>query len=139
MFTLFYIQHRLLHLLVTTSLERPRITYDEFIDLLCTETPENLATYTFLGRDLTQEDLESDTVVCIDSPPCPVLMLKGSEFRMRILSPHFLNFASKVAFELAVFPASKPCLAQPMSIWISLTEPRGEGGTKMACITGPAE
>ena len=69
LFTLFYIQHRLLHLLVTRSLERPRITHDEFIDSLCEETPENLATYTFLGRELTQEDLESDTVVCIDLTP----------------------------------------------------------------------
>ena len=48
---------------MTTSLESPRITYNEFIDSLHTETDENLTTYAFLGRELTREDVESDTVV----------------------------------------------------------------------------
>lgn len=61
-FTSFYIQHRLLHLLVTTSLKEPRITYDQFVDSLHRETDENLITYDFLGRELAREDLESDTV-----------------------------------------------------------------------------
>jgi hypothetical protein len=48
------------------ALERPRITYDEFIDSLRTEaeTDEtNLATYAYLNRKLTRQDVESDTVV----------------------------------------------------------------------------
>ena len=66
LFTPFYIQHRVLHLLVTVSLENPRITYDDFIDSLHRETNENLTIYTFLGRELTREDVESDTVVCLN-------------------------------------------------------------------------
>jgi DNA (cytosine-5)-methyltransferase 1 len=51
---------------VTTSLERLRITYDEFLDSLHMETDENLTTYAFLGRELSQEDVESDTVVSLN-------------------------------------------------------------------------
>jgi hypothetical protein len=48
------------------ALERPRITYDEFIDSLRmeAETDEtNLTTYTYLSRKLTRQDVESDIVV----------------------------------------------------------------------------
>ena len=51
---------------MTVSLENPRITYDDFIDSLHMETNENLTIYTFLGRELTREDVESDTVVCLN-------------------------------------------------------------------------
>jgi DNA (cytosine-5)-methyltransferase 1 len=72
LFTPFYIQHRVLHLLVTMSLERPRITYDEFIDSLRMETDENFISYAFLGRGLTWNDVESDTVVCLKLFHLPV-------------------------------------------------------------------
>jgi hypothetical protein len=68
---------------VTTSLERPRITYDEFLDSLDTETDENLTAYAFLGRRLTREDVESDIIVSFHCS-IPYLFLKCSVCRMHI-------------------------------------------------------
>ncbi|KII89181.1 hypothetical protein PLICRDRAFT_160365 [Plicaturopsis crispa FD-325 SS-3] len=64
-FTEFWIRHRLLHLIVTSALNHPRITRAEFIQSLdVTEhsSDATAAAIAVLGRPLNEADLDSDEV-----------------------------------------------------------------------------
>jgi DNA (cytosine-5)-methyltransferase 1 len=67
-FSPFWIQHRILHLIVSQSLENPRLTYETFISSLevTPETPDSVAiAIKVIGRGLTESDVQSDDVVRI--------------------------------------------------------------------------
>ncbi|KAI0042682.1 hypothetical protein FA95DRAFT_1575568, partial [Auriscalpium vulgare] len=60
-----FIQHRMLHLLVTSASTNPRIQYDEFIKSLAVSAESSDAValaVDVLGRELTEEDLELESV-----------------------------------------------------------------------------
>lgn len=62
----FWLQHRILHLVVSASQENPRITYEQFIQSLKVSTDSSDAvalSMKFLGRELTKDDVDSDDVV----------------------------------------------------------------------------
>jgi DNA (cytosine-5)-methyltransferase 1 len=65
-FTGFWLQHRILHLVVTAAMTNSRITFDAFIASLQV-TPESSDAIAIamkvLGRELTEEDVQSDDVV----------------------------------------------------------------------------
>lgn len=66
----FWLQHRILHLVVTAAIANGRITFDAFIGSLkvTPETSDAIAiSIKMLGRELTQDDVESDDVVSIMS------------------------------------------------------------------------
>ena len=65
-FSSFWIQHRILHLIVSRSLTESRVTYPDFVDSLkvTPETPDSIAiSVKIIGRELTEADVESDEVV----------------------------------------------------------------------------
>lgn len=69
-FSPFWVQHRLLHLLINSSLENPRLTYTEFIENLQSVDESDdcgivSSSYSILNRGLHEEDLKSDDVVSI--------------------------------------------------------------------------
>ncbi|RDB21087.1 DNA (cytosine-5)-methyltransferase 1A [Hypsizygus marmoreus] len=79
-FTPFWIQHRLLHLLVTAALEDMGIDRDDFLESLqFTETADEEVTmaYTFIGRELNQSDLESDDVTAYIVSTLPDLLIQN--------------------------------------------------------------
>lgn len=62
----FWIKHRILHLLVTSVMEKPKLEYEEFVESLkvTSYSPEVVSvTLQMLGRSLTEEDLCDDDVV----------------------------------------------------------------------------
>lgn len=72
-FTPFWTQHRILHLVVTSSLDNRRITFDQFISSLQVTplTSDSIAiSMKMLGRELNKEDVESDEVVSAFSLFC---------------------------------------------------------------------
>jgi DNA (cytosine-5)-methyltransferase 1 len=67
-FSGFWLQHRILHLVVTAAMANTRITFDEFIASLkvTPETSDAIAVaIKVLGRELTENDVESDDVVSL--------------------------------------------------------------------------
>jgi DNA (cytosine-5)-methyltransferase 1 len=67
-FTGFWLQHRVLHLVVTAAMTNARITFDAFIASLkvTPETSDAIAIpIKILGRELTEDDVESDDVVSL--------------------------------------------------------------------------
>lgn len=72
-FTGFWLQHRILHLVVTAATANRRVTFDDFIDSLkvTPATSDAIAVaIKILGRELTEEDVESDDVVSQDDYSC---------------------------------------------------------------------
>lgn len=75
LFRPFWIRHRILHLLVTASADQTRLTYqtfkDNIQDLDDAQAEDNIGTtLSILGRNLTEQDVESSDVVtisCTDS------------------------------------------------------------------------
>jgi len=66
-FTPFWIQQRILHLLVTSSTKNRRLTYSEFQSNIATldEGEESVPkSNELLGRNLGGEDFKADAVVC---------------------------------------------------------------------------
>ena len=65
-FTGFWLQHRVLHLVVTAAITNARITYDAFIKSLKV-TPDSsdavAIAVKMLGRELVEDDIKSDEVV----------------------------------------------------------------------------
>ena len=62
----FWLQHRILHLVVTAAMANGRITFDRFIASLevTPDTSDAIAiAIKMLGRELSQHDVESDDVV----------------------------------------------------------------------------
>lgn len=67
-YTPFWIQHRILHILVTMSLENQRTTYKDFVDNLkkIDNLDDSVVTARLvLGRDLGKTDIETDDVVSL--------------------------------------------------------------------------
>lgn len=65
-YTPFWIQHRILHILVTMSLKNQRTTYKDFVDNLkkIDNLDDSVVTARLvLGRDLGKTDIETDDVV----------------------------------------------------------------------------
>ncbi|KAF9469258.1 hypothetical protein BDZ94DRAFT_1244081 [Collybia nuda] len=60
LFIPFWTQHRILHLLVTHSLKNPRITYEQFLDIVSQSDDEPLNDYPFFKAELSHKD--TDTV-----------------------------------------------------------------------------
>lgn len=115
LFAPFWTQHRMLHLLVTTALTRPRITYEDFIDSLRVRsyTDANVAAAaSVIGRELTQEDVESAEVVCHVPPVFTHSHYSGPADRMPTSSARFPSCASKRAYASAVYLLYDISLAQ---------------------------
>ncbi|OBZ65761.1 Acetolactate synthase, mitochondrial [Grifola frondosa] len=63
LFTGFWIKHRLVHLIVIASLDNSDVTYEEFVESLkVTDASSDIvdAAIQFIGRELTEDDLNSD-------------------------------------------------------------------------------
>lgn len=64
----FWLKHRVLHLVVSSSIFHPRISYDEFIDSLDVSPASDddvAVSLKIIGRSITKDDVESDDVVCM--------------------------------------------------------------------------
>ena len=67
-YTGFWLKHRVLHLVVSSAISRPRLSYDDFIRSLDVSpaSDEDIAvSLEILGRSITKDDVESEDVVCI--------------------------------------------------------------------------
>jgi DNA (cytosine-5)-methyltransferase 1 len=66
--TSFWLKHRVLHLVVSSAISRPRLSYDDFIrslDVSSASDDDVAVSQKILGRSITKDDVESDDVVCI--------------------------------------------------------------------------
>ena len=92
-FSPFWIQHRILHLIVTQSWANPRLTYDTFIKSLeiTPESPDSVAiAIKVIGRSLTESDVQSDNAVRIN--PIPGLRPLTSKLSDHISYPFFKTY-----------------------------------------------
>lgn len=67
-YTSFWLKHRVLHLVVSSALSRPRLSYDDFIrslDVSPTSDDDVAVSLKILGRSITEDDVQSDDVVCL--------------------------------------------------------------------------
>lgn len=67
-YTHFWLKHRVLHLVVSSAISRPRLRYDDFIcslDVSPTSDDDVAVSLKILGRSITEDDVQSDDVVCI--------------------------------------------------------------------------
>ncbi|KIJ10522.1 cytosine-5--methyltransferase [Paxillus involutus ATCC 200175] len=64
-YTGFWLKHRILHLLVSSAMSQPRLTYQDFVKSLkiTPESPEDIRiAQRMIGRSITEGDLQSDDV-----------------------------------------------------------------------------
>ena len=110
----FWLQHRILHLAVTAAMANGRITYDAFVASLkvTPETSDAIAiAIKVLGRELTEDDVESDDVVRF-----ALVLFHGQRSedvpgRNRTSSSRWTNSVSKKGSESNVSLSSKLCVA----------------------------
>ena len=126
-FLRFWIQHRALHVLATSAMDTPRLTYEDFLQSLqlSTDTPNEMAhlTFNFLGRDLTHSDIEADDVVCTFSSCHTILIHVCIIHRDRISLQPFVRFVHRIKYESFEFPLSRHISAPPSSSTMSTIRP----------------
>ncbi|KAF8965236.1 S-adenosyl-L-methionine-dependent methyltransferase [Flammula alnicola] len=119
-FSPFWIRHRLLHLLVTSALDNPRITHTKFLDDLPSldQADDSVATAeVILGRGLRKEDIQSEdvTTYIISSLPelCTTNRIQISRVPLvrEIMGAAHYEFdvdISRLKSKLKKVPTSKP-------------------------------
>ena len=121
----FWIQHRALHVLATSAMDTPRLTYQDFLRSLQSsiDTSNEMAFFTFniLGRDLTRSDMEADDVVCIFSS-CHIILTCVIHRDHMSLQP-FVRFVHRIKYRSFEFLLSRRTSAPLSSSMMTTTCP----------------